>query len=305
MHFSTMPPLARMPGNFYLPWMILVWAGEWGSHYSSQFTAAGSVGIMVAAFGLLLLLASKSICRRAAAPIPICMAPRAGRVRRISRRRALPRHASLLDRLPAGRSPGCAGVYVGAWLDRKGRQHYLRHAGPEHVLCYAPTRSGKGVGLIVPTLLSWRESAVITDLKGELWELTAGWRKQHAGNRVLRFEPAALAGAAHWNPLEEIRLGSEHEVGDVQNLATLIVDPDGRGLETHWQKSAQALLVGVILHALYQAKEQRRGSALAIRYRCAAVRSRPRYRGIVDGDVYRPAHAAGRTSASSPPPRAT
>ena len=154
---------------------------------------------------------------------------------------------------------GATGVYVGAWLDKSGRQHYLRHNGPEHVLCYAPTRSGKGVALIVPTLLSWGESAVITDLKGELWELTAGWRKRHANNRVLRFEPASSSGGAHWNPLEEIRLGSEHEVGDVQNLATLIVDPDGRGLDTHWQKSAQALLVGVILHALYQAQDS--GSA--------------------------------------------
>jgi type IV secretion system protein VirD4 len=95
---------------------------------------------------------------------------------------------------------------------------------------------------------------VITDLKGELWALTAGWRKQHAGNKVLRFEPAALHGGAHWNPLAEIRLGTEHEVGDVLNLATLIVDPDGRGLESHWQKSAQALLVGVILHALYRVR---------------------------------------------------
>src|SRR6185503_17416252 len=147
----------------------------------------------------------------------------------------------------AGKGPqSSGGVYVGAWLDARGRQHYLRHDGPEHVLCYAPTRSGKGVGLIVPTLLSWPESAVITDLKGELWELTAGWRKLHASNRVLRLEPASTSGGAHWNPLNEIRMGSEHEVGDVQNLATLIVDPDGRGLDTHWQKSAQALLVGVI-----------------------------------------------------------
>jgi len=43
------------------------------------------------------------------------------------------------------------GVYVGGWLDKHGEFHYLRHNGPEHVLCYAPTRSGKGVGLVVPT----------------------------------------------------------------------------------------------------------------------------------------------------------
>jgi hypothetical protein len=132
---------------------------------------------------------------------------------------------------------------------------YLRHAGPEHILTYAPTRSGKGVGLVVPTLLSWKHSAVITDLKGELWALTAGWRQQHARNKVLRFEPASAEGSAQWNPLDEIRLGTGHEIGDVQNLATLIVDPDGKGLESHWQKTSQALLVGLILHALYKARD--------------------------------------------------
>jgi len=147
-------------------------------------------------------------------------------------------------------------VYVGAWLDKNGKQHYLRHNGPEHILTYAPTRSGKGVGLVLPTLLSWSESCVITDLKSELWEMTAGWRQKHANNKVLRFEPAALSGCVQWNPLDEIRIGTEYEVGDVQSLSTLIVDPDGRGLDSHWQKTSQALLVGVILHALYKSKEE-------------------------------------------------
>jgi type IV secretion system protein VirD4 len=73
--------------------------------------------------------------------------------------------------------------------------------------------------------------------------LAAGWRQQHAHNRVLRFEPAAGSGSACWNPLDEIRQGTEHEVGDVQNLAMLLVDPDSRGLETHWQRTSQALLL--------------------------------------------------------------
>ena len=145
---------------------------------------------------------------------------------------------------------------MGAWLDKKGITRYLRHNGAEHVLCYAPTRSGKGVGLVIPTLLSWEHSAVITDLKGELWELTSGWRQKYARNKVLRFEPASLNGRVHWNALDEIRLATEYEVGDVQNLATLLVDPDGKGLETHWQKTAQALLVGVILHVLYKAQQE-------------------------------------------------
>ncbi|KXU39015.1 conjugal transfer protein TraG, partial [Ventosimonas gracilis] len=146
-------------------------------------------------------------------------------------------------------------VYVGGFVDKDGTFYYLRHSGPEHILCYAPTRSGKGVGLVVPSLLAWTKSAVITDLKGELWALTAGWRQQRALNKVLRFEPASSDdGVVRWNPLDEIRFDDKtglFDVGDVQNLATLIVDPDGKGLDTHWQKTACALLVGVILHALY------------------------------------------------------
>jgi type IV secretion system protein VirD4 len=255
-------------GHLYAPWKVLQWAGEWGSRNASQFTMAGSVGIMTAAAGFLLLLALKKHLLQPGANSTLHGSARWADRQDIVAAGLLPRKpsglgswvGSLLHQREGQGGAGAPSVYVGAWLDKGGRLHYLRHGGPEHVLCYAPTRSGKGVGLIVPTLLSWGESAVITDLKGELWELTAGWRKQHAGNRVLRFEPAAPRGSAHWNPLEEIRLGAEHEVGDVQNLATLIVDPDGRGLETHWQKSAQALLTGLILHALYQARSAGRPS---------------------------------------------
>ena len=124
------------------------------------------------------------------------------------------------------------------------------------VFSRSPTRSGKGVGLVIPTLLSWKQSAVITDLKGELWALTAGWRQQHANNKVLRFEPAAASGCVGFNPLEEIRIGTEYEVGDAQNLATLIVDPDGKGLQDHWQVTAQTLIAGCIIHLLYKAKQK-------------------------------------------------
>ncbi|NIJ41469.1 type IV secretory pathway TraG/TraD family ATPase VirD4 [Parvibaculum indicum] len=65
----------------------------------------------------------------------------------------------------------------GVFLGRLGGG-YLRHDGPEHVMAFAPTRSGKGVGLVIPTLLSWTGSAVIHDIKGENWQLTAGWRSR-------------------------------------------------------------------------------------------------------------------------------
>ncbi len=89
---------------------------------------------------------------------------------------------------------------------------YLRHDGPEHVLCFAPTRSGKGVGLVVPTLLTWPHSAIVHDIKGENWELTAGFRSRFS--RTL------------------------HPEGSLER-------------RNHWEKTSHALLVGAILHVLY------------------------------------------------------
>ncbi|MBI2772565.1 MAG: type IV secretory system conjugative DNA transfer family protein [Burkholderiales bacterium] len=145
------------------------------------------------------------------------------------------------------------GVYVGAWKHpRSGDIAYLRHDGPEHIMAFAPTRSGKGVGLVLPTLLAWPHSALIYDIKGENWALTAGWRKNEANNKVLKFEPTAGDGSSvRYNPLAQVRLRTGKEVADMQNLMTMIVDPDGKGLQDHWQKSSQALLVGVGLHVLY------------------------------------------------------
>lgn len=140
-------------------------------------------------------------------------------------------------------------VVVGGYR-HKGVLKFLMHSGAEHILTYAPTRSGKGIGLVVPTLLTWTKSCFITDLKGELWALTAGWRKKYAKNLVIKFEPAS-DNSARWNPLDEIRIGTEYETGDVQNLALLVVNPLGKELD-HWGKTAYSLLVGVILHLLYK-----------------------------------------------------
>ncbi|WP_279483703.1 conjugal transfer protein TraG [Aureimonas sp. SK2] len=138
---------------------------------------------------------------------------------------------------------GADGVVLGRY-----ERDYLRHDGPEHVLCFAPTRSGKGVGLVVPSLLTWPGSAIVHDIKGENWQLTAGFRARHG--RVLLFDPTNPKSSAY-NPLLEVRRG-EWEVRDVQNIADILVDPEG-SLEkrNHWEKTSHALLVGAILHVLY------------------------------------------------------
>ncbi|MBS0985914.1 conjugal transfer protein TraG [Acetobacter thailandicus] len=135
------------------------------------------------------------------------------------------------------------GVVLGRW-----DQDYLRHNGPEHVLCFAPTRSGKGVGLVVPTLLTWPGSAIVHDIKGENWGLTAGFRARHG--RVLLFDPTDPASSPY-NPLLEVRRG-DREVRDVQNIADILVDPEGAlDRRNHWEKTSHSLLVGAILHVLY------------------------------------------------------
>ena len=141
---------------------------------------------------------------------------------------------------------------VGVILGRFGRT-YLRHDGAEHILCFAPTRSGKGVGLVVPTLLTWPGSCIVHDIKGENWQLTSGFRAQHG--RVLLFDPTNIASAAY-NPLLEVRRG-EWEVRDVQNVADVLVDPEG-SLEkrNHWEKTSHSLLVGAILHVLYAEEDK-------------------------------------------------
>jgi len=128
------------------------------------------------------------------------------------------------------------------------RKTYLRHDGPEHVLTFAPTRSGKGVGMVIPTFLTWPGSAIVHDIKGENWELTAGFRARFG--RVVLFDPTNVTSAAY-NPLLEIRRG-EWEVRDAQNVADILVDPEG-SLEkrNHWEKTSHSLLVGAILHVLY------------------------------------------------------
>jgi type IV secretion system protein VirD4 len=227
--------------HVYPPWQVLIWHLKYHAYHPDYFDAALGLMVMSSSLFFMLLLFSGKHSKQDSVSEYL---------------HGSARWANQDDLKNAGLIGHDEGVYVGAIEDEKGQIHYLRHNGPEHVLCYAPTRSGKGVGLVIPTLLSWKQSCVITDLKGELWAMTAGWRQKHANNKVIRFEPATLTGTARWNPLDEIRVGSEYEVGDVQNLATLVIDPDGKGLESHWQKTSQALLVGFILHAMYKLQNQ-------------------------------------------------
>lgn len=229
--------------GIFTPFHILWWAFHYYDINPDLFMKSGSIGILIATAELFTLLIIK---------ITIDNSAKANESLHGSARWAEREDIEKMALLPHDKFMNDEGVFVGGWRDKKGNMHYLRHNGPEHVLTFAPTRSGKGVGLVIPTLVTWKHSTLVADLKGELWALTAGCRQKMFNNKVLRFEPASSQGSVCWNPLSEIRIGTENEVGDVQNLATLIVDPDGKGLTDHWAKTSFALLTGIILHVLYR-----------------------------------------------------
>ena len=230
--------------QLYAPFDIVVWEARYDRQaYGARTQAIFARGRIVALIGFAISLLTAGAL----------VANRSRRARTQNDLYGSAHWASVEEILDTGLLDQDDGVYVGAWEDpSSGRIRYLRHDGPEHVMVFAPTRSGKGVGLVIPTLLSWPHSVLVNDIKGENWELTAGWRHQELGSVCLKFDPTNNDGTStRFNPLEEIRIGTDDEVRDVQNIATMIVDPDGKGLNDHWTKTGFSLLVGTILHVLY------------------------------------------------------
>jgi type IV secretion system protein VirD4 len=113
-------------------------------------------------------------------------------------------------------------------------------------------RRGKSTCLVVPTLLAWPHSALILDVKGEPWHLTAGYRPRTLGHRCLRLDLACADGtAARYNPLLAVPRGAE-DVKHAQSIADTLVDPDGRDqARTFWDQSAHTLLTALILQVVY------------------------------------------------------
>lgn len=123
-----------------------------------------------------------------------------------------------------------------------------------HIFAFCPTRSGKGVGMVVPTLLRWVESVFVNDPKGEAYALTSGYRKA-CGHKIIKFEPACEDGSgARWNPLDEIRAFTDRDVADTQMIITMACDPNGEGLEEYFDKAGAEFLAGAALHVRYTVK---------------------------------------------------
>lgn len=257
--FNYHPELGTNFNKLYAPWKILDWDAAYHTYYPEQFEIAEQIifGGVIAGF-LLIIIAVLIADSKLKGNKYLHGSARWSNEQDIIDAGLIKVQKTKFGKKiylkPDQKDPV---VYVGAYRDEHKKFHYLTHSGPEHILCFAPTRSGKGVGLVVPTMLSWGHSVVVNDIKGELWALTAGYRQKELNGKCIKLEFAA-PDSAHWNPLDEIRVGTEYEIGDVQNLAQMIVDPDGKGLDGadgHWKKTAFALYTGLILFVIYKSKK--------------------------------------------------
>jgi type IV secretion system protein VirD4 len=211
--------------TLYPPWQILIWRHRHGAQAPRTFASATPLVLLGLGGGLGLAV----------------MLDREGRASRRVRGWGDRRDAR---RAGLGARAGCV---LGELAGRP-----LITADLRPTLVTGGTRSGKGRGHVVPSLLSWTESAMVHDPKGELWPTTAGWRAIFS--HTLRFNPRDPS-SARWNPLAEIHPGPG-ELAQVQRLAAILSDPGGvRDEEAIWDKSASEILEAVILHVLYAADD--------------------------------------------------
>lgn len=222
------PPWFEVFGRrLYRPWQVISW-NYWYHYYAPGIF---NHGMMLVAEGGLLAMG-----------VAILYTVWVARRVRVATSQGTARWATDADISNSGLLGG-QGVVLG--VTRDGR--YLQHDSGQHIMSVAPTGSGKGVGQIIPTLLSWPGSVVVHDIKGENWEITAGYRSRFSS--VLYFNPCSLE-SCHFNPLFEIRPGL-FEVRDAQNIVAMLIDPLGKKNPEFWDREATTLLVACVLHVLY------------------------------------------------------
>lgn len=224
-HAPALGPALRPTDTIavYPPWGILLWRQEFAEEATRAFTACSPLILIGVVGGLGLgALADGGAIKRTRGWGGLAEAGKAGLT------------------APGGCVIGLLGRRLLATKD-------LRPS-----LVTGGTRSGKGRGHVMPTLLSWPASVLVHDPKKELWRLSAGWRSRFS--HALYFDPRDPASAC-WNPLSEIQPGPG-ELAQVQRLVSILSDPGGvRDDEAIWDRAASEILEAVILHVLYTAED--------------------------------------------------
>lgn len=143
-----------------------------------------------------------------------------------------------------------ADLRSGKWFRKDGHvfgrfgRSILRTKDDRHHLVIGPTRSGKGAGYVIPNALTHEGSMIVTDLKGEIFNATAGYRLAR-GNQVFLFSPGE-AETHRWNPMDFIRGDLGNRTKDIQNMAAILVPANAKGDGKFWQEMAQQIAAGLI-----------------------------------------------------------
>lgn len=143
-----------------------------------------------------------------------------------------------------------ASLRRGKWFRKKGHifgrigRSILRTRDDRHHLIIGPTRSGKGAGYVIPNALMHEGSMIVTDLKGEVFKATAGYRRQN-GSQVFLFAPGSET-TNRYNPLDFVRSERGNRTTDIQNIASILVPENTQSENSVWQATAQQVLAGVI-----------------------------------------------------------
>ena len=264
-HFAVLVGVlffALSRAGLYHPWMILAWLLR---YRGSQVLAAelprygwlalgGAVLLAVGHFALFLY-------RSAGPAFPDLHG--SARFAHLEDVRA----AGLLEREPLPGTLVVEDAIFLATVAAGGGERPLSVTRPRHTLVLAPSRAGKGVGVVIPTLLSWRGSAVVLDVKAENVHRTAGYRREGLGQPVFLWNPTEPDTSARYNPLAEVREGRD-EIRDCMIIADSVLDPRGDKKRTHWDLTAHDLITGLLLHVLYA--EEKKCIAT-----CASLLSQP------------------------------
>lgn len=134
----------------------------------------------------------------------------------------------------------------------KSNGKFLLYRGQQFMFLAAPTRSGKGVGIVIPNLLHYRDSAVVLDTKGENFDMTAGFRAK-CGQEIYRFSPDDEEfRTARWNPLTYVRDDPRFRISDLMSITSILYPAS----DDVWSASAESAFLGLALYCMETAKER-------------------------------------------------
>lgn len=128
---------------------------------------------------------------------------------------------------------------------------FLLFRGQQFAFLAAPTRSGKGVGIVIPNLLHYRDSVVVLDIKGENFDITSGFRAK-CGQKVYKFAPDSEDFLTEcWNPLSYVRTDPQYRISDLMGITNILYPPS----DDVWSSTAESLFLGLALYIMDTPKE--------------------------------------------------